>query len=396
MAYDVTKLTKLGQLKTAMEKVKTELAEEAADLSELQSDVSAIDTRVTTAETKLSGIAEGANKTVVDTALSSSSTNPVQNKVVNTALAAKVPTSRTVNGKALSANITLSAADVSAIPATQKGAASGVAELDSSGKVPSSQLPSYVDDVIEGYYSGGKFYEESAHTTEITGETGKIYTDLSTNKTYRWSGSAFVEISASLALGETSSTAYRGDYGKIAYTHSQSAHAPSDAEKNVIITVKKNGTALDVDSSRAVDITFDDHTHSNKDVLDAITASFTTEEKTKLSGIATGANKTVVDTALSSTSTNPVTSKAIYAAIDAAKVTVDTALSSTSTNPVQNKALYTEIAGINGALGVISNLSTTNQNSLVDAINEVKADVDAIEIATDEEVTEMLTEVFGA
>ena len=108
-----------------------------------------------------------------------------------------------------------------AIQASAKGAANGVAELDSNGKVPSSQLPSYVDDVIEGYYYNSKFYEEAAHTTEITGETGKIYVDLDTEKTYRWSGSAYVEISASLALGETSSTAYRGDRGKTAYDHSQ-------------------------------------------------------------------------------------------------------------------------------------------------------------------------------
>ena len=109
----------------------------------------------------------------------------------------------------------------SKLNASLKGAASGLAELDSSGKVPSSQLPSYVDDVIEGYLSSGKFYKESAHTTQITGETGKIYVDLSTSKTYRWSGSAFAEISSSLALGTTSSTAYRGDRGLIAYNHSQ-------------------------------------------------------------------------------------------------------------------------------------------------------------------------------
>ena len=118
------------------------------------------------------------------------------------------------------------------IPNDEKGVAMGVATLDSNGKVPTSQLPSYVDDVIEGYLYNSKFYKESAHTTVITGETGKIYVDLSNNKTYRWSGSAFTEISASLALGETSSTAYYGDKGKVAYTHSQSAHAPSNAEKN--------------------------------------------------------------------------------------------------------------------------------------------------------------------
>lgn len=111
--------------------------------------------------------------------------------------------------------------DTSRMAANLKGAANGVAELDANGKVPSSQLPSYVDDVIEGYYYNSKFYKESTHTTEIAGESGKIYVDLSTEKTYRWSGSAFAEISASLALGETSSTAYRGDRGKTAYDHSQ-------------------------------------------------------------------------------------------------------------------------------------------------------------------------------
>ena len=102
-----------------------------------------------------------------------------------------------------------------------KGASNGIAELDTNGKVPANQLPSYVDDVMEGYLYDSKFYEDSAYTTEITGETGKIYVDLSTNKTYRWSGSVFVVISETLALGETSSTAYRGDRGKTAYDHSQ-------------------------------------------------------------------------------------------------------------------------------------------------------------------------------
>lgn len=95
-----------------------------------------------------------------------------------------------------------------------KGAASGLAELDENGKVPSSQLPSYVDDVLE-YASTSAF--------PATGEAGKIYVATNTNLTYRWSGSAYVEISPSLALGETSSTAYRGDRGKTAYDHSQLA-----------------------------------------------------------------------------------------------------------------------------------------------------------------------------
>lgn len=80
------------------------------------------------------------------------------------------------------------------------------------GKVPASQLPSYVDDVLE-YNNLAAF--------PATGETGKIYAAKDTNVIYRWSGTAYVEISASLALGETSSTAYRGDRGKTAYDHSQ-------------------------------------------------------------------------------------------------------------------------------------------------------------------------------
>lgn len=91
------------------------------------------------------------------------------------------------------------------VKASTKGQANGVASLDSTGKVPSSQLPSYVDDVLE-YDSQSGF--------PGTGETGKIYVAKDTNKTYRWSGSAYTEISASIALGETSSTAYAGDKGK--------------------------------------------------------------------------------------------------------------------------------------------------------------------------------------
>lgn len=151
-------------------------------------------------------------------------------------LSGYVPTSRKVNGKALSADVNLSAADVSAIPASQKGAANGVAELDSAGKVPSSQLPSFVDDVLE-YDSQTGFPE--------TGEDGKIYVAKDTNKTYRWSGTTYVEIAGGVALGETASTAYRGDRGKTAYEHSQAPHAPANAEANVQADWNESDTGSD-------------------------------------------------------------------------------------------------------------------------------------------------------
>lgn len=104
-----------------------------------------------------------------------------------------------------------------------KGAYNGLAELDSSGKVPSSQLPSYVDDVIEGYYNSNtdRFYKESTFITVIPPEDGKSWVDVTTNKSYRWTGSVYTRVDEGVQLGETSSTAYRGDRGKTAYDHSQ-------------------------------------------------------------------------------------------------------------------------------------------------------------------------------
>lgn len=146
---------------------------------------------------------------------------------------------------------------------TEKGAVNGVAELGSDGKVPSSQLPSYVDDVLE-YANVSSF--------PVTGENGKIYIALDTNKTYRWSGTTYVAISSDLALGETSSTAYRGDRGKIAYDHSTDSGRLTTAQTSglykiattqeghvasVAAVVKSDITALGIPSQ---DTTYSDMT----------------------------------------------------------------------------------------------------------------------------------------
>ena len=171
---------------------------------------------------------------------------------------------------------TYTASEVGAIPATEKGAASGVAELDANGYVPSSQLPSYVDDIVDGYYAdenfydintpaydgylyNGDFYKDVDHTIVITPETDTYYYDITGDKFYQYSAMAYVEVTAptalspengklyinvgadpaevyrwtgheyvkvssgdgGLVLGETEYTAYRGDRGKTAYDHSQ-------------------------------------------------------------------------------------------------------------------------------------------------------------------------------
>lgn len=87
------------------------------------------------------------------------------------------------------------------------------------GTVPSSCLPSYVDDVLE--YNGLANFPK-------TGEAGKIYTDTSTNKVYRWGGSSYVVISDTITLGTTSSTAYRGDLGNEAHSWASTAKAHAD------------------------------------------------------------------------------------------------------------------------------------------------------------------------
>ncbi|MDR0580200.1 MAG: hypothetical protein LBG21_06320 [Campylobacteraceae bacterium] len=156
-----------------------------------------------------------------------------------------------------------------AIPASQKGVAGGVASLGTDGKVPSSQLPAYVDDVLE-YANLAGF--------PATGESGKIYVAQDTNKTYRWSGSAYVVISDTLALGETSSTAYAGDKGKAATTAIGTlASLTTTVKTSLVNAINSLVTALGdkVDKVTGKQLSTED---------------YTTTEKTKLSGIATGAN----------------------------------------------------------------------------------------------------------
>ena len=154
---------------------------------------------------------------------------------------------------------------------TSVGANSGVAELDANGKVPSSQLPSFVDDVLE-YNSSSAF--------PATGESGKIYIAKDTSLAYRWGGSGYAEISPSLALGETSSTAYRGDRGKTAYDHSQ------DSTIHVTTTQKSNWDTAYTNN----------HTHVNKTVLDDISSTDVTNWGTAYTNNHTHSNKALLDT----------------------------------------------------------------------------------------------------
>ena len=141
------------------------------------------------------------------------------------------------------------------------GAANGVASLDSSGRIPASQIPGGFDNIKE--YNNLKSFP-------TTGEEGKIYVAKDTNLTYRWTGTQYVEISPSLALGETSKSAYRGDRGKIAYEHSQITGNTSIHHTHTNKELLDSYTQTEADLANAVSKV---HEHANKSVLDSITSA---------------------------------------------------------------------------------------------------------------------------
>ena len=150
------------------------------------------------------------------------------------------------------------------------------ANLSNNGKVPANQLPSYVDDVLEY----GTF-----NTFPTTGEDGKIYVAQDTNLTYRWSGTRYVEISQSLALGETSTTAYPGDKGKqlsedLKAEIGRAKHEEADiraalvAEQNRAEVAEKNNRSLI--QKNASDITIETNNRISGD--EALSISINTEK----------------------------------------------------------------------------------------------------------------------
>ena len=253
---------------------------------------------------KLDGIAANATRVLVDAELSSTSENAIQNKAVKAALDGKSDSDHTHDY----------------IPNSQKGVANGVAALDENGQVPATQLPSYVDDVIE---------VANYDALPETGETGKIYVTLGDNLTYRWGGTAYVEISKSLAIGTTGSTAAAGNHRHDnATTEADGFMSTAMVEKLNGIESGANAYVLPEASATqlggikvgknltmtngvldATDTIYEDATTSTSGLMSGA-------DKTKLDGIADGATKVIVDTELSNSSINAIQNKAVKAALD--------------------------------------------------------------------------------
>lgn len=181
-------------------------------------------------KTKLDGIDTGATRVIVDSLMSETSLNPVQNKVITSKFIQ-------IEGRTTSLETQYSTLSntLSPIKAAwdKRGTKDGFLLLGDNNLIPSQYLPSYVDDVVDvyatydksatGVLSNIKLYTNAAHTTAVVPETGKIYIDITSGKPpyqFRWSGTTYIDLNTGgLVLGTIAGTAFEGDKGNILYTN---------------------------------------------------------------------------------------------------------------------------------------------------------------------------------
>lgn len=219
-----------------------------------------------------------------------------------------------------------------------KGAPNGLASLNESGIIPSAQLPSYVDDVIE---------VDTFSNLPGTGESGKIYIVQDTNLTYRWSGTGYVEISKSLALGETSSTAYPGDKGK----------ATTDKLNKTSNKVVVGPTTVNPSTDKIV-LKYQTHfTSTNSDSEDSHTINAAT---TSQAGVMSSADKTKL---------NGLKDQAgITSDIDAVQTNLETHINNKS-NPHEVDKAQVGLGNVDNTSDANKPISTATQNALNSKFN---------------------------
>lgn len=219
-----------------------------------------------------------------------------------------------------------------------KGAPNGLASLNESGIIPSAQLPSYVDDVIE---------VDTFSNLPGTGESGKIYIVQDTNLTYRWSGTGYVEISKSLALGETSSTAYPGDKGK----------ATTDKLNKTSNKVVVRPTTVNPSTDKIV-LKYQTHfTSTNSDSEDSHTINAAT---TSQAGVMSSADKTKL---------NGLKDQAgITSDIDAVQTNLETHINNKS-NPHEVNKVQVGLSEVDNTSDANKPISTATQNALNSKFN---------------------------
>lgn len=219
-----------------------------------------------------------------------------------------------------------------------KGAPNGLASLNESGIIPSAQLPSYVDDVIE---------VDTFSNLPGTGESGKIYIVQDTNLTYRWSGTGYVEISKSLALGETSSTAYPGDKGK-----ATTDKLNKTSNKVVVGPVTVNPSTDKVVLKYQTHFTSTNSDSEDSHIINAATTSqagvMTSADKTKLNGLKDQAG--------------------ITSDIDAVQTNLETHINNKS-NPHEVNKAQVGLGNVDNTSDANKPISTATQNALNSKFN---------------------------
>lgn len=256
------------------------------------------------------------------------------------------------------------------------GNTNGIAQLDSSGKIPAAQLPSYVDDILEGTYVSSTVFNNLS-STAYPPETGKIYVDTTTNLQYRWSGASYVIISSSLALGETSSTAYPGDKGK-AVTDALTSHS-SDTVKHITSTERTNwNNAVSKVNGISAGAEVNQNAFSN-----VVIGSSTVSADSKTDTLTLVAGTGITLSADTTTDTITINGTAIYTLPTATSsslggvksgtdITVD---SSGNVNVIGDSHPHTTatITDFATTVGLKSNLNTVDNSTIVNAVNEINS-----------------------
>ena len=239
-----------------------------------------------------------------------------------------------------------------------KGQPNGFASLDSKGLIPSSQLPAYVDDVIEV-----ATFDELPEV----GEAGKIYVTLDTNLTYRWSGTRYIEISQSLALGETSSTAYAGDKGKVT-----TDIVTSIGTKVGLTTIVPSDTAVQI-NSMGIDRDDLDSRFNRRIVSLDIQSATTTKagvmsaaDKTKLNDLKTQEGITADISAVQSNLTTHITNKQNPHSVTKAQVGLGNVDNTSDADKPVSTAVQTELdKKTNSAITDIDFANSTVDNAIM-------------------------------
>lgn len=256
-----------------------------------------------------------------------------------------------------------------------KGAPNGLASLNESGVIPSTQLPSYVDDVVE---------VAAFSNLPSKGESGKIYIVTSTNIQYRWSGTAYVEISKSIALGETSSTAYPGDKGKAT---TDVVNSLSDTLVNDVLVAQSNQNSVSLTIKSITKTT------ANKDkqllladgdpilLTDGTPILLGDSESARIArateGLYSQANDKVITINPATTSTAGVMSSSDKSKLDSLKpqVEIDELVTKLDTH-ISNKSNPHSVTKVQVGLGNVDNtsdankpISTATQNALNSKFN---------------------------